>query len=319
MHPRAWTLAIASCLLACSGGAPPPTTTAPPSTLAAPAVAPEPPPVPTRPSWLYEVHTTTQSSYVFAALEPGCPLHESFPPDYAVLFRFARTVIVTDAQTEEEARASLLANGVDRSGSLERVLGPERFAVLAHAIDDLVPGEIVRFMRPVWAVMMLQLPLAASAYGADASDGRLSPTHDAVSRRRMAGAPIVGLFEHDDVDAEIARLAPLATEVLRAELDHVDDLRAAARAALAAYRAGDEAALEAVHANVPGTGRFAALAESETRRHFESRIADVETELRTGNALVLLPVDLTLGERGLLARLHADGFEITRVEVPAPP
>jgi hypothetical protein len=297
--------------LACSGAAEPPAPVAP--------VAPAPvivEPARPRPSWLYEIRTGTQPSYVFAALDPGCPLHECFPADYLVLFRFARQVIVLDPADAEEARASMLARGLDRSGSLERTIGPERFAALAPLVDDLVSGDVLRFFRPVWALLLLSIALSAEAYGVDASDGRISPAHDAVSRRETSGAPILGLFDSGDFDHYLAALSPVATDTLSAMLEHLEEERAAARALLVAYRAGDDAAMLEIRGQVtPGTERATAVATADARRVLDESVEVIETELRTGNALVVLPFDMVLGEQGLLARLRTDGFEISRVSV----
>lgn len=303
-------------VLACSGASEPPVPAQAP--VAPPVVVAAPVPAPTQPTWLYEVHTDSQPSYVFAALDPGCPLHEAFPSDYLVLFRYARQVIVINAQSNDEAAALLLARGIDRSGSLPRSIGAEPFAQLTGVIDDAVPAPMVRLLRPEWALLALSQALAADAYGVGASDARISPTHDGVSRREMGGAPVVGLFDDDAVESSLDAMAPLATETLRAMLAHLDDERASARSRLAAYRAGDEAALLTEHGHVtPGTERLAAASVAETARALDDHTATIETELRGGNALVLLSYDMVLGEHGLLARLRTDGFEVSRISMPA--
>ncbi len=256
---------------------------------------------------------------MFAALDPGCPLHESFPADYMVLFRFARLVIVPDAQTSEEAHQALLDHGLDRSGSLARAIGPERAELLGAEIDDLVPPMIVPFLRPTWALEVLVLALAADAYGVDASDGRISPTHDAVSRRRMSGAPLLGLYDHDELDRWFTAVAPSATDALRGELDALDAERAAARAVLAAYRAGDEAVLIAAnHDAPPGVERFADVSRTASRRMRDAHAETLEAELRAGNALAVLSVTEVLGDDGVLADLRSHGLTVTRISVAAP-
>jgi hypothetical protein len=308
---------IAFIALACARGSDAPASPAP----AAPVVAaPEPTPIATRPTWLYEIHTASQPSYVFAALDPGCPLHECFPDDYLVLFRYARQVIVTDAQTAEEADASMTTSGLDRSGSLERSLGPERFALLANTLHDLLPAGVIRYLRPIWAAMLLGLALSAEAYGVGASDLRISPGHDAVSRRRMSNAAILGIFDHEEVDRELSAMAPHATDALRAALDRLDEERAWSRSLLAAYRAADEVALLGVHAQATaGSQPLWAISEAGGQHVLDERISLIETELRAGNALVVLPYYMVLGERGLLARLGADEFDVDRLSAPAAP
>ncbi len=302
-------------LVACSDPPAPPTTVAP-----VPVVAPPTPePTPETPTWLYRVTTDTQPSYVLAALEYGCPLSEALPHDYAALFQFARVVIVPDARTEEEMHDAMMAQAIDRSGSLARALGPERLAALTDEIDDAVTPGIVRFLRPTWAIGLYYEGLQTDAYGGHLSDMRMSPTHDAAIRRQMSGAPLTGLFTAADVDRMMASGAPLAADALCAAIDHVDAARAISRDTLAAYRAGDETALwTALQTDVPGAEAFSAACRAAEQQALEAHSGSLSSELRAGNAFAVLPAQEVLGDDGVLARLRNAGVEITRVSVAAP-
>ncbi len=269
------------------------------------------------PTWLFEIQTESQPSYVFAALDPGVPLHASFPPDYEALYTFARAVIVPMAWEPEEERAFAAEHGLDPSFHLDRAIGAERFARLVALTG--APEEIAVHVRPEAA-----LELALGATVADLGhermeDTRLSPTHDLVARRQAAGLPTLSL-------ATAARAAELwtvlergATDTLAAVLDHPDQTRANLADVRTAYLAGDEAALLVAHA-VPVIGREqdSALRRSENLRLLSEGMPVIEREIRAGNALVLLPYGMVLGEEGLLARLRADGIVATRVTTTSP-
>lgn len=272
-----------------------------------------------QPTWLYRVTTDTQPSYVFAALDDGCPLHDSFPSDYTPLFQFARLVIVEQASTEEEAEEAMTTHGVDRSGSLARTLGAERFATLAETIHGAIEPALVPYLRPPYALAYLSLTVSADAYGGHMTDGRMSPLHDAVSRRRMNGGTLLGLYEDDEVERARVALARPATEALIACLDHLDVVRAQARERLAAYRAGDQDALVRVHGErLPGGEAFETLGQTLSDRVFDAHWDRLQTELRAGNAFAVLPTSDVLGDHGVLARLRNSGVEITRISVAAP-
>lgn len=306
---------LALVLLACSGPAEaPPASVAPPP----PTSAPEPEPVPTRPSWLYRIETESQPSYLFAALEPGCPLHESFPAEFEILFRYARTVMVPVVWTEQEEQEFVLAHGMDAGYRLDRELGPERYVPFLEA--TALPIDAAPRVLPMMGLALFSQNLVADVYGASRTDSRLSPTHDAMTRRRMSGLPLVGSLTADEAAESFERIPrSAALAELRTAIERRRELRAEFAARLEAYRAGDEADV----ARHDGTRLLAVEAyitalTAEDARLMALSVPRIEAELRAGNALVVMDVDDVVGETGVLARLRADHLALTRVEVPAP-
>ncbi|MFO0682828.1 MAG: TraB/GumN family protein [Sandaracinus sp.] len=307
---------LALTLLACSGGESP--SAAPPPSSAAPAppssVVLEPAAVPT---WLYEIQTESQPSYVFAALDPGVPLHESFPPDYEALYTYARAVIVPMAWDPEQERAFAAEHGLDPSFHLDRVIGSERFEHFVARTG--APAELAVHVRPEAAIELWLGATVADLSHTRIEDTRLSPTHDLVARRQAAGLPTLSLATPARATELFATLERGAADTLSAILDHPDETRANLADVRTAYLAGDEAALLAAHA-VPVIGRDedSALRRRENLRLLTEGMPVIEQEIRAGNALVLLPYGMVLTEDGLLARLRTSGLIATRITSTSP-
>lgn len=265
------------------------------------------------PTFLYEIGGGAQPSYVFAALDPGSPLHESFPADYEGIFHLARQVYVPDAHTPEEAEA-FMGELVTRAPALAGQLGPDAFATLTSECGDLLPSPVLAHLTPTAAMAVFVQAAAARAAGASVTDQRISPTHDAVSRRHMAGLPLAPLFTDAQLHASVRELDPVALDTLRAMLAHAADWRAQQEAVLRAYRAGDEAGAIAP-STTPGCEREQAIVHGQYTRALDAHAAEIIADMRMGNVLVVLPVDAVLMERGLLDRVREAGLPVTRISV----
>jgi hypothetical protein len=252
-------------------------------------------------------------------LEPGCTLEESFPDEYAVLFQSARTVVVPVAWTEAEERDLMMTQGLSPDSPLAADLGPERFARFLELTS--MPPEIAPRFVPFSAVAVLTQVIEADVFGAPASDVRLSPVHDAMTRRWTEGLPVVGMLTSEQGRQSYGRVreAP-AMDALRAYLDHVPELRAQLSARLSAYRAGDEADVgrRDAQTTVEGAAPYEAVVRAENARTLTLGLPRIEGELRAGDALVMMPAAQVVGEAGLLARLRADHFEVRRLAGAAP-
>lgn len=270
----------------------------------------QPAPVPT---FLYEVAVAGgQPSYVFAALE-GAPLHASFPAEYEGIFHLARQVYVPDAHTAEESEA-FMRELATRDAALPRQLGPDAFATLSDECGALVPAPVLAHLTPTGAFAILQWSATARAAGVSVTDARISPTHDAVSRRQMAGLPITALFSDAELRASVHEVDPIALDTLRAALAHATEWQAEIAAAIAVYRSGDEAAV--VHdVATPGLDRAEAITRAQYTRALDAHAADIIADMRQGNVLVVLPVEAVLRGHGLLARVREAGLPVTRISV----
>jgi hypothetical protein len=252
-------------------------------------------------------------------LEPGCTLEESFPREYEVLFRSARTVVVPVAWTEAEERELMMTQGLSETSPLATALGTERFARFLELTH--MPPEIGPRFLPFTAIAVLTQVIEADVFGAPASDVRLSPVHDAMTRRWTEGLPVAGMLTSDQARESYGRVrdAP-ASDALRAYLDDVPELRAQLAARLSAYRAGDEADVTRRDATtgIAEAAPYEAAVHAENARTLQLGLARIEGELRAGNALVMMPAAQVVGDAGLLARLRADHFDVTRIAVAAP-
>jgi hypothetical protein len=201
-----------------------------------------------------------------------------------------------------------------RGRSLRDELGEAYWSKLAAELGDgRGPGAAAGaalHMAPLTAISLLELKGVPAAMPMD-----LLLLSDAES----SGKRIVYL---EPATSQVAFLERwIDVDALKATLDDLPDRRAAARALVAAYVAGDLRRLEELSAAPPGsTGHdleeHAAMMEQLLYRRNAAWVAPIEAMHRDGGAMVAVGAMHLLGPRSVLKLLEQRGYRVERVRAP---
>ncbi|MEZ4360699.1 MAG: TraB/GumN family protein [Kofleriaceae bacterium] len=274
-----------------------------------------PPPMAEHPL-LWAAHKDGQTTYLLGTIHLGFDAERQLPPWVWSKLRAAdRFAVETD-----------LSDPVLMASSL-RVAGPS----LRDALGE-----------DYWRRLTEQLAGAGGGGSASSAALHMAP-FTAVSVLEHQGVPaaapmdLVLLGEAETAGKEIVYLEPASTQVeflerwvdvdaLKELLDDLPGRREATRALIAAYVAGDVAALEALAAAevLGGRARTGPEAEREREAQLEQLlyrrnaawIAPIEAMHRQGGAMVAVGAMHLIGPRSVLTHLRERGYRVERVAPP---
>lgn len=225
------------------------------------------------------------------------------------------TEVDTDPAASNEAQASVVALGFDRTRRLSDRLDPKRRAQLAKAASDLgIPPAQLDLYQPWLASVAISIGSMAKA-GYDPESG----VDKALGAEARAAGKTMRWFE--TAQEQLSFIAGLSEktqiQMLAETLDEVDRGPAEMTAMTTAWERGDDRALDRI---VNGAWRrdypelFAVLLKSRNARW----TAALEKELSgSGVAFVAVGAAHLAGSDSVIAMLRRDGYRVERVTPPA--
>ncbi|MCP4328347.1 MAG: TraB/GumN family protein [Alphaproteobacteria bacterium] len=263
--------------------------------------------------WRIDIENSPPS-YVFGTMHLSDPRIVVLPPPVDDAFRSSVAVglenISPDTENPEVEAIMRLPDGRD----LEQIIGPDMFEAiytLGENQDEL--KSEVRTLKP-WAVAMLIEKVGRDPTGALVLDDRLE------SLARKNGKTLFGLETAFEVMEAFDRLPEMhQIDLLRATLIDIylptDAAYAAREAEIRAYLARETGWL-AARWNLDDSG------EDTTTRRFRDHLLNERSNrfaermlpwIDKGGAFVAVGSGHLPGEQGVIARLQARGYEVTRV------
>lgn len=276
----------------------------------------------TPPVLLWELGHGQSTSVLFAALPYGTTMRHALPEPHDGRLELSERVVVV-----HDPRALRLESGqgesalMGRRDRLDRMLGAEPWAALRAQIGAQPVDDVLRRMQPLLLVEHL-MRVRMAEIEAEA-DGRAPVAFAASTSSVMGdvlewaiaqGVPVVALEEPAAVMARVAAFPrEPALEGLRAVLADPDRIRAAHHAVRTAYLAADDAGLATACAGIDGEGAYAEAARASSSEVLDRWMPVVMEQLAAGDAFVIVDACAAVGERGLLARLAAEGVPARRL------
>jgi uncharacterized protein YbaP (TraB family) len=243
---------------------------------------------------LWKIERDGKTSYAFGTMHAGIDPRTAIAPVVWTALDSERAFAM---ETDLSRAASVPM--VRRDGSwLHDELGPDYWAKLEAAIGSAEASR-VDGMKPMIAATLLSLramPPTAPI------DGAL------LAHAQVAGKPIVYLERVEDELAVLDRWYD--ARVLRQMLDDPGELDRQAKDMLAAYRAGDEAAVLEITLR---DHTFDAAREDVLYRRNASWIAGIEQLHADGGGFIAVGAAHLVGPHSVLALLEERGYRITRI------
>ena len=260
---------------------------------------------------LWRVTGKAAASHVYGTIHVSDPRLVQLPAPVREAFDGARALMLEflpDGYSKERfLEAAMFLDGQ----TLEEKIGAEDFErAYQHLAPIGLPREFVNKMKPWGVLLNLQNPKGAQGSPLD------SQLLDLARGRRMPLAQIEGVeeqiftFDEFPMDSQIA--------LLKHSLAHGPELIALAERTLEAYLAGDLAGIwrlrEQFGERHPEIAPHQAVMDKRVVHDRNVVMAfRMQRELRRGNAFIAVGALHLFGEKGVLARLEADGYRATRV------
>lgn len=250
-------------------------------------------------------------SHVYGTIHVADARLDALPASVQVAFDDARTLML-EFLPDRYSRERFLEAAMFLDGqTLEQAIGAQDFdRALAQLAPIGLSREFVNKMKP-WGVLL-------NLHGAGGAEGSTldSQLIERARERRMLLSQIEGveeqIFTFDDfpMDSQIA--------LLKHSLSHGEELSALAEHTLEAYLAQDLAGIWRLReAFIARNQQVAVHHALLTKRVVHDRSVvmafRMQRELRRGRAFIALGALHLYGDKGVLARLGADGYRITRV------
>lgn len=255
------------------------------------------------------------ASYVFGTLHSSESSIVRLPPPVAEAFAGARTfvteVVIDQPTMLRLSRAMLLPKGQ----SLDRILTSAQLSHLRAAAEQYrLPPRSLLGLKPWALVAMFSFPPAEHERSAQ---GQLPLDLMLQAEAKAAGKALVGLETADEqIDALDGLPEPDQVALLTMALDQAADIDHSFAELTAAYLARDLVAVRVALSPPPGSGNLETMARFEVRlitdrnRRMVQRIGPL---LGEGDAFIAVGALHLPGERGVLALLAAQGYQVTRV------
>jgi uncharacterized protein YbaP (TraB family) len=284
-----------------------------PAPAALPVVAEEPV-APPPGLFLYEVKSAHGASYLLGTIHLGFGFDEVLTPGARKRFEGAARVMteadVSAADPEQMLQAALLPP----EKSLKTILGKPTWTKLLARIDKQVPAALLERLEPWLPTVMLSLEdlgkaLAELKPGSETRQMDLELVKEAKARGKA-----VSHFE--TVQEQLAVFTSIAIDEQVRELERMldDDSPAQSRELLTSFASGDEQLLwqtlfdEAELKSAPVF--YDRVLFDRNARWLPVIVREVER----GGVFIAVGAGHLLGERGIVASLRKQGYEVTRVQ-----
>ncbi|MCA9575733.1 MAG: TraB/GumN family protein [Sandaracinaceae bacterium] len=259
-------------------------------------------------------------SHLFGTIHGGVTFEEALPAPHDALLRTASAVYV-ESLVDDPAQMQVFAQRLMQPSPtpLSTHVGAETFDALANQMPDF-PRERFDALRP-WAAFFVMLSFrlmqALQGHAADTGGDPATPAVDAVvmqvsRERQVAPQPLeqmgelADIIEGVDEAVYLAMLAEFASPVAEDESDQLAGM-------VAAYRAGDleglASAVDVLNTSEATAAFFTALI-AQRNTLWMPRLTRA---FDAGGAFVAVGAAHMPGTEGLLSRLQAAGYTITRL------
>ena len=270
-------------------------TPAPEPTTETPAQAAEP--------FLWHVSSAAGSSYLFGTIHLGIGAQE-LPP--VVMERLRQSQIaVFEADIRTMNAFALMSAGMYGEGeSLEQHFESEAWGRLVEALPT-IPEVMLRQYRPWFLFTLISQSLLPMVEPMDLSLMQTAELN--LSELRFVETP----------DQQTAMLASISEAVMVEQIiDWLDDPAAAQEEAtrlVAAYRAGDVAAVESIVMDPEDVAKWPDLYETLIYARNAQWLGPVEELVQEGGGFVAVGLGHLVGERSVVALLRERGYTVERV------
>ncbi|MBC7173220.1 MAG: TraB/GumN family protein [Polyangiaceae bacterium] len=274
-----------------------------------------------RAPFVWRVDGGTGPSYLLGTIHVAVPLRDALPSELMPTLESARVVMLEiDASSQAVTPEEIARHGMIQAGpTLEQRLTPTQWNSLVTELQPLgFPAAALAQMRPWLPAMTLLIARTSALPDASATvgpNGQPIPMDSEVlnsARERNAALRFL-----ETPGEQLALLSGIGeepmTEWLIEMIDQPEKAEAQLRKMIAAYRAGDAAALEEVVFDEEELAEHPEYHEALFTTRNRAWVPALREELARGGAFVAVGVGHFLGPDGLVALLAREGLTLERL------
>lgn len=262
--------------------------------------------------WLYVVSNVEQPSYLFGTIHVGVSLEEALPGDHFGAMAEPRVIMVEVDPTTVTPQNLVAGARLSRRQDLENMLPSMVWHDLTAELAGVMASEGLKQMKPWFAMMMLTQERVREMHV-----GRPPQAMD-LAIATYAQEQGINLRPLESANDQIRALNAIPdNEMIAIVTDMMENAETAntdLREMLSYYRGGDEAAMAGLIFDPAEMERSPRMYRELFTRRNEAWMRPLKQELDQGGAFVAVGLGHLLGPDGLVAKLRAEGYPITRVQ-----